>query len=54
MSNTKKIKVLNKKFRNKNKSTDILSFPNQTSKIIKKLIKNIEIYLGDIIINFEK
>ncbi len=55
LSNTKKIKVLNKKFRNKNKSTDILSFPNQTSKIIKKLIKkNIEIYLGDIIINFEK
>ena len=27
LSNNKKIKILNKKFRNKNKHTDILSFP---------------------------
>ena len=47
LSNNKNIKKLNKVFRNKNKPTDILSFP--ASKKIK-LIK--EIYIGDIIISF--
>ena len=47
LSNNKKIKILNKKFRNKNKSTDILSFP--CSKILK-ISK--QTYLGDIIISF--
>ena len=47
LSNNKNIKKLNKVFRNKNKPTDILSFP--TSKKIK--IKK-EIYIGDIIISF--
>ena len=47
LSNNKKIKILNKKFRNKNKHTDILSFP------FEQKIKNLkEIYLGDIIISF--
>ena len=47
LSNNKKIKKLNKDFRNKNKSTDILSFPfDEKSKISKKT------YLGDIIINY--
>ena len=47
LSNNKKIKKLNKKFRNKNKHTDILSFPfHQTPKKLR------EIYLGDIIISF--
>ena len=46
LSNNKKIKILNKKFRNKNKSTDILSFPS--SKILK-ISK--QTYLGDIIIS---
>ena len=32
LSGNKEIKNLNKKFRKKNKSTDILSFPNQTKK----------------------
>lgn len=55
LSGTKEIKYLNKKFRNKNKSTDILSFPYQTKKKLKKLlINNSKIYLGDIIINFKK
>ena len=55
LSSTKEIKYLNKKFRNKNKSTDILSFPHQTKKELKKLsILNSKIYLGDIIINFRK
>tara|TARA_B100001057_G_C22558612_1_gene836350 strand:- start:151 stop:612 length:462 start_codon:yes stop_codon:yes gene_type:complete len=47
LSNNQKIRKLNKKFRKKNKNTDILSFPFQ------KNIKNLkEIYLGDIIISF--
>lgn len=47
LSNNKKIKKLNKYFRNKNKSTDILSFPfDEKSKILKK------VYLGDIIISY--
>ena len=47
LSNNKNIKKLNNKFRNKNKHTDVLSFPfHQKSKKLK------EIYLGDIIISF--
>tara|TARA_B100001250_G_scaffold43260_1_gene34114 strand:+ start:100 stop:561 length:462 start_codon:yes stop_codon:yes gene_type:complete len=47
LSNNKNIKKLNKIFRNKNKSTDILSFPlNKKIKISKKT------YLGDIIISY--
>ena len=48
LSNNKKIKILNKKFRNKNKHTDVLSFPfHQKKKDLKK------IYLGDIIISYD-
>ena len=47
LSNNKSIKKLNKQFRNKNKATDILSFPFQE----KKKIKN-KVYLGDIIISY--
>tara|TARA_B100000579_G_C22676382_1_gene778136 strand:- start:293 stop:754 length:462 start_codon:yes stop_codon:yes gene_type:complete len=47
LSNNRKIKFLNKKFRNKNKHTDILSFPFEQKKRNLK-----EIYLGDIIISF--
>ena len=47
LSNNKNIKKLNKIFRNKNKSTDILSFPlNKKIKISKQT------YLGDIIISY--
>ena len=47
LSNNTNIKKLNKKFRKKNKHTDILSFPfHQKSK------KSNEVYLGDIIISF--
>ena len=47
LSNNKNIKKLNKNFRKKNKSTDILSFPlNKKIKISKNT------YLGDIIISF--
>tara|TARA_B100000524_G_scaffold112136_1_gene54443 strand:- start:134 stop:595 length:462 start_codon:yes stop_codon:yes gene_type:complete len=47
LSNNKNIKKLNKEFRNKNKSTDILSFPfNEKIKISKQT------YIGDIIISY--
>ena len=47
LSNNKNIKKLNKNFRNKNKSTDILSFPfNEKVKISKQT------YIGDIIISY--
>ena len=47
LSNNRNIKKLNKKFRNKNKSTDILSFPlNKKIKILKQT------YIGDIIISY--
>ena len=55
LSNTIAIKKLNSKFRKKNKSTDVLSFPFYNKKNLKKKIKNEkEIYLGDIIINLNK
>ena len=55
LSEAKEIKYLNNKFRKKNKTTDILSFPSQNKKELKMLSKfNLEIYLGDIIINFKK
>ena len=47
LSNNKNIRKLNKVFRNKNKSTDILSFPSN-KKI--KILDNT--YLGDIIISY--
>ena len=48
LSNNQSIKRLNKKFRNKNKHTDILSFP-----FSGKTMHNKENYLGDIIISFD-
>ena len=47
LSNNKKIKILNNKFRKKNKHTDILSFPFNNN-----IKKNKEVYLGDIIISY--
>jgi len=47
LSNNKNIKKLNKIFRKKNKSTDILSFPLDKKIKIKK-----NTYLGDIIISY--
>ena len=55
LSGEKEIKNLNRKFRKKNKSTDVLSFPFYTKKEFhKKFINEKEIYLGDIIINFNE
>ena len=47
LSNNKNIKKLNKVFRKKNKSTDILSFP-----LVKKTKIKKNTYLGDIIISY--
>ena len=47
LSNNKNIKKLNQRFRNKNKSTDILSFPFN-----KKIRFSKNTYLGDIIISY--
>ena len=46
LTNNKKMKDLNFKFRKKNKPTDVLSFP------LKNIIKN-KVYIGDIAISFE-
>ena len=47
LSNNRNIKRLNKKFRKKDKHTDVLSFP------LQKKHKNLkEVYLGDVIISF--
>ena len=55
LSGSKEIRALNKKFRNKDKSTDILSFPQQDKRYLRKLIlKKKDIFLGDMIINFKK
>ena len=55
LSNNKEIKILNNKFRKKNKTTDILSFPFHSKQNLKRYLKEKkEIYLGDIIINFSK
>ena len=48
LSDNKNIKKLNKSFRNKNKSTDVLSFPFEKKLNLKK-----NTYLGDIIISYE-
>ena len=55
LSGTKEIKNLNKKFRKKNKSTDVLSFPfYEKNQLNNKIRKEKEVYLGDIIINLRQ
>ena len=55
LSGNSEIKKLNNKFRKKNKTTDVLSFPFYRKEDLKsKIKKNNEVYLGDIIINLYK
>ena len=48
LSDNKNIKKLNKKFRNKNKATDVLSFPSEKKINIKK-----SPYIGHIVISYD-
>ena len=52
LTNSFNMKKLNKKFRNKNKATDVLSFPF-LSKNNLKFLKQIRFYIGDIAISYE-
>ena len=46
------MKKLNKKFRNKNKTTDVLSFPFYSSNNLK-IIKQKKLYIGDVAVSYE-
>ena len=55
LAGDKEIKSLNKKFRKKNKTTDVLSFPFYSKNELRKKLKyEKEIYIGDIIVNLKK
>ena len=52
LTNSLNMKKLNKKFRKKNKTTDVLSFPYFSIKNFKS-IKEKKIYIGDIAVSYE-
>jgi len=52
LTNSLNMKKLNKKFRNCNKVTDVLSFPSFSLKNLK-LLKDKKIYIGDIAVSYE-
>ena len=52
LTNSLNMKRLNKKFRNQNKATDVLSFPSFPLSSLK-LSKEKNIYIGDIAISYE-
>ena len=52
LTNSLNMKKLNKKFRNQNKSTDVLSFPFLSSNNLK-FVKQKKFYIGDIAISYE-
>jgi probable rRNA maturation factor len=56
LSGNAAVKKLNLKFRKKNKTTDVLSFPSYKVEVLNNLLKKnkSKIYLGDIIINLSK
>jgi len=56
LSGDNEVKKLNKRFRKKNKTTDILSFPFHEKNVLNTMLKEKknQIYLGDIIINLNK
>ena len=54
LSNNKHTRKLNQKFRKKNKSSDVLSFPNFSKIKLKKNYSKMNTYLGDIVISYEK
>ena len=52
LTNSINMKKLNKKFRNQNKSTDVLSFPFLSSNNLK-FIKQEKLYIGDVATSYE-
>lgn len=58
LTNSKTIKIMNKKYRNIDKETDVLSFPmferKELKKVFKEQDKKIPYIIGDIIISIEK
>jgi len=52
LTNSLNMKKLNKKFRKKNKPTDILSFPTFSKKNLR-LVKDKKIYIGDLAASYE-
>ena len=52
LTNSLNMKKLNKKFRNQNKATDVLSFPFFSSNNLK-FIKQKKIYIGDVATSYE-
>ena len=52
LTNSLNMKKLNKKFRNRNKSTDVLSFPFLSSNNLK-FDKKKEFYIGDVATSYE-
>ena len=52
LTNSLNMKKLNNKFRRRNKSTDILSFPTFSSKNLK-IMKEKKIYIGDLAASYE-
>ena len=52
LTNSLNMKRLNKKFRNENKSTDVLSFPFLSSNNLK-FIKQKKLYIGDMATSYE-
>ena len=52
LTNSLNMKKLNKKFRKRNKSTDVLSFPSFSSQNLRS-IKEKKIYIGDVATSYE-
>ena len=52
LTNSLNMKKLNNKFRNRNTSTDVLSFPFLSSNNLK-FVKQKKIYIGDIAVSYE-
>ena len=52
LTNSLNMKKLNKKFRNQNKSTDVLSFPFLSSSNLE-FIKQKKLYIGDVATSYE-
>ena len=52
LTNSSNMKKLNKKFRNRNQTTDVLSFPSLSKRDLK-FIKQKKLYIGDLAASYE-